>query len=237
MRWLVPLLFLAAACGGSPSGSSSVGSSSGSSSGGSSGGGSSSGNGTSSGSAGSGTSSASGGSASSGTSSGGSWDGSLQGFGSFAPNAIFAVSTGFSDGGLELNEIEIGMFDSDPVAGCATLTTGFPLNGTLGGDVAIYAKQEGPLTLGSYDIVDYTTFGGEAAPDGGFSAILVGVATNPPSAGLAHLTGAVAGTGTVTFTSVGPVWAGSFSAMVLGPKGQVPLSGNFETDVPCVLAP
>jgi hypothetical protein len=229
------LLFLAA-CGVSPSGSGSVGSSSGSSSGGNAGG-SSGGSGTSSGSAGGGTSAASGGSASSGTSSGGAWDGSLQGFGSFAPNAIFAVRTGFSDGGLELDEIEIGMFDSDPVAGCATLANGFPLNGILGGDVAIYAKQVGPITLGSYGIVDFTTFGGEATPDGGFSAILVGVATDPPSAGLAHLTGAVPGTGTVTFTSVGPVWAGSFSALVLGPKGQVPLSGNFETDVPCVLDP
>ena len=232
MRWFVPLVFLAAACNGAPSGSGS-GSSSGSSTGGSSAAGSSGGGGASSGSTGA--SSASGGSTSSGSSSGGMESGSLQGFQTFTPNAIFAVRIGFSDGGIENDEIEIGMFDSNPTADCSSIQNGFPLNGILAGDVGIFAKKEGPITAGTYNIIDFTTFGGIAASDGGLGAIVIGVPANPPGPVVIHVTDALSGT--LTLTGVGPDWAGSFSAMVAGPTGMAAFSGSFDTTDACVLTP
>jgi hypothetical protein len=164
--------------------------------------------------------------------------GSLQGFGSFTPSSVLSVETAVSDGGTDPDEIEVGLFETMPTTTCSTLVDGFPLNGTFEGEVAIYARQTGPLTPGTYPVVDFTTFGGEAVPEGGLAAVLVGLPTDPMSAMVGHLTGAVPDAGgTVTLTSVGPVWAGSFSTLVFSPTGQSALSGTFETSATCVLRP
>jgi len=141
-----------------------------------------------------------------------------------------------ADGGTLRNQIEIGMFDSDPTAACGNFVSGFPPTGTAAGEVAIFATRKETISPGTYNIVDYSLFEATTVdPDASLAAIEVGIPTVPPGPHLANSGGGLSGT--LTFTSVGPEWVGSFSATIVYDGKESPLSGTFATSTSCVVVP
>ena len=160
----------------------------------------------------------------------------LQGAGSFVPNAVLAEQVRLRDGGMLQGFAEINIENTTPAESCAFIDAGPPDSGLIfTGFVQLLVASNTPIQNGSYEIVAESAFVEEENhPDGGIASVELFQPTDPPS-------GMVLGTesslsGNLKLTSVGNEWAGSFSTVLqLFDGGQAQLSGTFDTTSNCVV--
>jgi hypothetical protein len=159
---------------------------------------------------------------------------SLQGAGSFTPNAVNALKLFFPDGGIEQDFVGLSLTNTTPAFTCAFLDAGYPDSGIFEGEVALFIGQSPTIKAGTMSITDDNTFffgSSPPYPETGIAFIGLSGPTIPP--GNQALTSSGSISGTLTLTKVGGDWAESFSATMIGHGGQSPLSGAFDTSSTC----
>jgi hypothetical protein len=160
--------------------------------------------------------------------------GSLQGSGSFSPNAVLAVVQPADGGGDGSETAIVDLVSSTPAFICAdeSASTTSPDSGVLFGSVRVWVLQTGEIKPGTFNLTDPET-SLEVPTDAGTAFVYLSGATSPPSTSFRSVAASVSGT--VTLTKVGDEWAGSFTATMLSDIGaeQSALTGSFDTRTVC----
>ena len=176
------------------------------------------------------TTGSSGGTSTGGTTGNPMGTGSLQGPGTFTPNAVVALIPIFSDGGIDPTAVQILLSSGTPSFSCSILDAGY--SGIVDGLAVLLIQTVGnlPLTTGPLPMGGDTSIHEDA---GGYGFLTMYGPTSPPSSGFQAIGGSLSGS--LTVSSVGSDWAGNFSTSIynLSDGGQLQITGSFDTSVIC----
>jgi hypothetical protein len=162
---------------------------------------------------------------------GGSSSGSLQGPGSFAPNAAVAARD-LGDAGIVPFVVEVILGNSSPAFTCTDFDAGVPASAIVNGEVNLLIAQAPTLQAGTFSITDPMTLETADVPAAGFAAVQLFGPTSPP--GNSEMETETSVSGSLTLTKVGDEWAGSFTAtMVDSASASSTLTGTFDTSNIC----
>jgi len=159
---------------------------------------------------------------------------SLQGPGSFAPNAVVAVRESFGNGAEVQDVVAIDFLSTSPAFNCSQIDAGFPDSGVLRDELTLLLGQDPMIALGTYEVIDPEIFSGSTQYASAVAAAVLVGPTDPPSLSFDEKAKSVSGT--VTLTKVGGEFAGSFTVTMQSvfDGGQSTLTGSFDTSEVCI---